>query len=240
MFKECLWSSAPKDFVLLPNEVHIWRANLDVPPFPLEVLQKTLSVDERQRADRFHFERDRAYFIAARGILRTLLAQYLKISAPHLKFIYSSKGKPSLKESAISFNLSHSHGLALYAITLSSKVGIDLEYMRDLETAQLAKRFFTPSEYNTLISLPIQQQKNAFFQFWTAKEAYLKATGDGLVGLQNVEFLLSLDKPISLLEIAGKTVESWFIKQFIPQANYMATVAIETEKRDLKFWEWSN
>jgi len=240
MFKECFWFPAPEDFVLLPNEVHIWRANLNISSSTIIQLRETLSVDEEQRADRFHFERDRVHFIAARGILRTLLAQYLKTSAPHLQFIYSARGKPSLKDSKITFNLSHSHGLALYAITLSQKVGIDLEYMRDIETTQLAKRFFTPSEYNTLISLPIQQQKMAFFQFWTAKEAYLKATGDGLVGLQNVEFSLSLDKPISLFKIAGKTVESWSIQQFIPQLNYMATVAIETKAGDIKFWEWSN
>lgn len=239
MFRKCVWFPYSKDLILLPNEVHIWRANLNVSSSTMIKLRETLSADEKQRAERFHFERDRVHFIAARGILRSILAQYSNTSAPELKFSYSERGKPYLKESEISFNLSHSHGLALYAFTLSQNIGIDVEYLRDLESTQLAKRFFTIAEYNRLISLPIQQQQTAFFQVWTAKEAYLKATGDGLVGLQNAEFDLSLDKPISLFKIAGKPVKDWSIEQFIPETNYIATVAIEGGG-NVKFWEWEN
>ena len=110
-----------------------------------------LHADERARAERFHFQSDREHFIVARGALRAILGFYLKRAPECLSFRYSSHGKPALAlesgEDPIHFNMSHSHGVALYAVTCGREVGIDLEFIRsDLEVEQIAERFFSRQE----------------------------------------------------------------------------------------------
>ena len=219
------------------NEVHIWRANLDLPLLQIQQLRQTLSPDEQTRADRFVFDRDRHHFIAGRGILRQILSGYVKIDPSELQFSYSKQGKPSLTagqcDRPVEFNLSHSHGRALYAIARERKIGIDLEYIRPTEVQNLAKRFFTPSEYQALIQLPSDRQQQAFFHAWTCKEAYLKATGEGIMGLEHVEVSMNPDKPAKILRIAGNSQAAslWELQKLEVASHfgsgYMAAVAMQ-------------
>src|SRR5688572_25749401 len=117
-----LWQ-APPDQLLLPNdEIHVWRASLDQPLSHLERLAQTLSADERKRAESFHFQQDRERFIVGRGLLRRILGGYLRADPSRLHFRYGPRGKPAVAERSqgrvLYFNLSHSHGLALYAVNL--------------------------------------------------------------------------------------------------------------------------
>src|SRR5687767_15881523 len=118
-------------FQLSSDEAQIWCVRLDVPPQTSAGLYATLTDDERNRSARFRFERDRQRFIVARGVLRDLLGRYLATPPGHVRFVYNAFGKPDLSPefgSRLTFNLSHSAGLALIAIAADSSVGIDLEY----------------------------------------------------------------------------------------------------------------
>jgi 4'-phosphopantetheinyl transferase len=239
---EPLWHSPPINLVLAKDVVHIWRADLNLPESQIQSLAKTLAPDENNRADRFYFERDRKHFIASRGILRSILSRYLSLEPAQLQFSYGSRGKPALANLGIgetlSFNLSHSHELALYAIAHTSWVGIDLEHIRPMDKVeQLVKRFFSPREYAVICSLPDNQMQEAFFRAWTCKEAYLKAIGDGLPGLDGVEVSLTSGEPAALLSIQGdeEAASHWSMYQLKPSTDYMAALAIEGQGWNLEY-----
>ncbi|NES25695.1 MAG: 4'-phosphopantetheinyl transferase superfamily protein, partial [Symploca sp. SIO3E6] len=200
----------------------------------IQQLADTLSTDEQQRADRFYFDKDKKHFIAGRGFLRMILARYLDLEPVQLKFAYSSRGKPALGNTSlggtIDFNLSHSQGMALYAVTLNRQIGIDLEYIRSVsDVEQLAKRFFSPRESAVISSLPPEQKQEEFFKAWTGKEAYLKATGDGLAGLEKVEISLIPGEPVALQSIQGnqQAAADWCLSPLEPAPGYLAAVAVK-------------
>ena len=91
------WHSAPAEMRLAPHSVHVWRARLDDSASRLRLLMSSLSIDERERAGRFKFERDSNRFVAARGILRAILSRYLFVDPANLKFSYGPRGKPALE-----------------------------------------------------------------------------------------------------------------------------------------------
>src|SRR5713226_8070086 len=129
-----LTPSLPSCFQLASDEVHSWCASLDVPPETSARLYATLTLDERTRSARFRFERDQQRYIVARGVLRDLLGRYLQIQPGEIRFVYNAFGKPDLGPefaNRLKFNLSHSAGLALIAISPASDVGVDLEYIRE-------------------------------------------------------------------------------------------------------------
>ena len=233
-----------KKLELSVNNVHIWSVSLKLLPSQIEQLSTILSSDEIERANRFYFERDKNRFTIARGTLRKILSRYLNIEPKKLQFYYSDRGKPYLINTSILFNLSHSQDLALYAITQVNLIGIDLEYIRPMNDAEsLAKRFFSPQEYNLISQLPPQKQQERFFKLWTCKEAYLKATGDGLAGgLEKVEISLNQEKPVEFFSINGDIEEAshWYLHQFIPQPNYIAAVVVAGKNQSLSFWQMNN
>ncbi len=223
---------------LLPNTVDIWQANLNLSSQQLQQFYSTFSPDEQQRAQRFRFERDRHQYIAARGILRSLLGQYTNTHPAELEFHYSEKGKPELSTQPIQFNISHSHSKALYAITSNHRVGIDLEYIREIEALSLAKRFFTPSEFNQLVTVSPQQQQQFFFKLWTAKEAYLKATGEGLMGLAKIE-IPSEYPEMHRFKINDYYCLNWSIYSIEIDQNYAAAVAVQSNNPSFRYWQWT-
>src|ERR1043166_1017688 len=179
------WVPPPDDLKLPDEEVHVWRAGLDLPPAQLERLHRVLSPDEQEKAAWFHFEKDRQHFTAARGFLRMILGRYLGSDPGELRFSYNSYGKPSLAAEfstpPLRFNLAHSHGLALFAFNCGRELGIDLESIRpDRATEEIAERFFAEAEVAALRSLPLEARVRAFFDCWTRKEAFIKARGMGL------------------------------------------------------------
>ncbi len=223
---------------LEPNKVDVWQANLSLDPSVLQDLQKTLSEDEKHRADRFYFPEDKNYYIAARGILRSILSRYLRTSPELIKFTYTPQGKPYLehntrensidyKNKSIQFNLSHSQNLALYAVAGDRPVGIDLEYCRSLPDAlALAKRWFLPTEYQELLAQTNQELN--FFRIWTAKEAYLKATGAGLRDLATVEVMITPENYLQYKTIqdSKELAQQWSLLELNPAPNYAAAIAI--------------
>lgn len=221
-------------------EVHVWQSKLDLPIECIEKLARSLSADELVRAKRFRFEQHQHRFIASRGILRAILASYLNADPAQLRFAYSPQGKPTLdafsqpfvRYPTLSFNLTHSEGLALYAVTIDRLIGIDLEYLPPpREVNELAKRFFLPKEYNTICSFPPEQQQAVFLQIWTYKEAYLKATGEGLMGLKQVEVSFppaDTNAPVTLtVHNAPQAPLDWQPAQLHPHPDYVAALVVE-------------
>ncbi|MFB2975156.1 4'-phosphopantetheinyl transferase family protein [Microseira sp. BLCC-F43] len=234
-----MWLPAAENLVL-SQDVHIWRADLDQPESCQTQLAATLSTDEQARAQRFHFDVHRQRFIVGRGILRNILGRYLGKEPRELEFCYSDRGKPSLggPHTSVCFNLSHSQSLALYAIA-RRPIGIDLEYIRPLDDAlKLAQRFFSPREYAFIAALPPDQKQKAFFQLWTCKEAYLKATGEGLAGLGQVEVSLTSGGAARLIaDNKSQEQNCWFLQPLTPDPNYAAAVAVEGQSQ-LSCWHF--
>jgi len=163
------------------NEVHIWSACLSENESQMPYFASLLSHDEQERASCFRFFRDQKRFTLSRGILRSLLAGYLGEAPQRIEILYGLWGKPCLpKEKALSFNLSHSEDYALYAITQSYEVGIDLEY-RDtsLEIEDMARSIFSIAELSHWNALTPEEKTSFFFESWVSKEAFLKASGKG-------------------------------------------------------------
>jgi 4'-phosphopantetheinyl transferase len=240
------WALSPTAPTLGDAEIHVWRATLDVESHQSRALEATLSPEERARASRFIFPRDRDRFIVARGMLRAILARYAGIEPARLQFRYSARGKPSLVPGVgdpdLRFNLSHSQGLALYALARGRELGIDLEWIRPGVADELiAERFFAPREAASLRSLPPSQQAEAFFACWTRKEAYIKAKGEGLyLALQEFEVSLLPGEPAALLNTRGDPAEAarWSLYSLAPGPGFTGALAAEGARCRVLSWQW--
>jgi 4'-phosphopantetheinyl transferase len=233
------WLTAPTDLVLSSGNIHVWKIELQSGELQLKSWQETLSRDEVSRAERFHFPIHRQRFIIGRGSLRYILSYYLGVEPAQVQFAYQQHGKPILAdrfaESRLCFNLAHSQDLALCAVNYQHPIGVDLEYIRSLSDVEsLAQRFFLPGEYDLLRSLPPDQRQHCFFRYWTCKEAYLKATGDGLIQLEQVEVCLQVGVPARLL-----VSDQWSLREFVPADSFVAAIASLGNCENLQFWQYS-
>jgi 4'-phosphopantetheinyl transferase len=231
---------------LTAEDVHVWRIPLEIPDDVLSQLRGTLADDERQRADRFHFDKDRRHFTAGRGTLRLILAHYLRRRPEAIRFTYTGYGKPLLAEAsaALRFNLTHSHGLALLAVTLGREIGVDVEHIRDnleRDGELLAERFFSPREVAALRSLPIELRREAFFHCWTRKEAYIKANGKGLsLPLDQFDVTLRPGEPAALLATQHDPADAqrWTLLSLAPAEGYVGALAVEGHSWQLTCGHW--
>lgn len=211
------WRSAPAHLTFDPGVVHLWRWRLDQ---PLPALTG-LAADEQLRADRFRFDHDRQSFVAARSGMRQILGRYLNQDAAAIEFAYGSHGKPFLADGAIEFNLSHSGDWALLAVTHDRPVGVDIERIKPMpELEKLTARFLMAAEHERIVSLPEADRLLAFFRTWTCKEAYLKATGEGLGQLKSLEVAVQPGLPVQLLSPIG-----WNLLELVPEVGYVGAVA---------------
>ena len=241
------WRPSPVEVAVSSDEVHVWRASLDQPTWYVQRLTQILSADERLRAEQFHFEQDWRRFTVARGLLRRILSCYLDVKPSDLQFCYGPAGKPCLPRSEMTdwgrvrFNLAHSRGLALYAITYDREVGIDLEHIRPMPDAeQIAARFFSSREVAAFRTTPPNKKLLAFFNCWTRKEAYLKANGDGLAQpLDQFEVSLAPGEPARLLRIHNdpQAASRWSIQELTPATGYAAAIAIENRSFSLTCYQ---
>jgi 4'-phosphopantetheinyl transferase len=244
---EFSWLPAPTSLDLADDEVHVWRVPLDIPVDYVHLLESTLSDDEHHRAAKFYFSRDRNHYIAARGILRTLVGRYLSVEPSTLRFDYSQYGKPSLSTewngSSLFFNVSHSHELALMAFTRVGEIGVDVEYMRpDIEYMQLARRFFSEYERSQLMLLPQTMLQSAFYCCWTRKEAYIKARGLGLqLPLELFDVSVHPEKPAVFLgsREVGQDMKDWSLYNLLPGSDYAAACVVKGAPSRIHCWQWS-
>jgi 4'-phosphopantetheinyl transferase len=229
------------------DAVHVWQAWLDAPEPHVRVLAHALSPDECVRAESYHFERDRRRFTVCRGLLRTILGRYLAQPADRLRFEYGTRGKPALARSehdgALRFNVSHSGGCALFAVTRGREVGVDLEQVRPLAGPErIAERFFSVPERVALRELPAHGRLEAFFTCWTRKEAYVKGRGEGLAHPLDA-FAVSVrpDQPAVLRAAEGGDVEElsrWSLSALPQPPGYVAALAAEGHGWRVSSWSW--
>ena len=176
------WTSPSVVLQLEPNEIQIWRLILADARGVLEECRQILSSEEQDQADCKLPGRVRNEFMYGRACLRILLSQNLGKPASSVLIASSQYGKPYLpEEPVLEFNVSHSHGIVLIALSRRGSVGIDLEYGNALtEVMKLAPMVFSPTEINRLKLLNTEAGRRYFFQIWTRKEAIVKADGRGL------------------------------------------------------------
>ena len=187
-----------------------------------------------KKALSFHFEKDKNQYIAARGQMRFLLAAYKKIKAADIQFKYNKYGKPYFQGSELFFNISHSRHLGLLAVSLHFPLGVDIEWKRpDFGGVEIAKRFFSPIEVKSLLSLAKDQQNEAFFNCWSRKEAYIKGQGLGLsIPLDQFDVSLTPSEPAKLLSTRHQpsAVNEWTLKALFPDPNYAGAIAVKAKE----------
>jgi 4'-phosphopantetheinyl transferase len=231
-----IWSSPPASLSLQTGEVHVWRLALGQPH---ERFIELLDRDELSRANRFHFEKDRKHFVVARGFLRVLLGRYLNRDPKQLKFTYGAYGKPELPgDEWLRFNMSHSHGIALYALNEGHDIGVDVEYMRaDFTSDDIARRFFSRVEVESLCGLPTEERVASFFRCWTRKEAYIKATGRGLSQpLDGFDVTLAPGESAALLRTDAGAHEHWSMANIEVGPGYAGALAVEGPITVIRYW----
>jgi 4'-phosphopantetheinyl transferase len=227
---------------LSPGDVHLSAVSLAVEPADVQRLATCLSVEERARAARFIFDRDRRRFLVARATLSSLLAAHLEIEPGSVRFEVAAHGKPSLAQahaSDVRFNVSHSGELAVFGFTRGREIGVDVEALRALDDAEaIARRFFAEVESRALMSASPADRPAAFFNGWTRKEAYIKAIGDGLsCPLHAFAVTLRGGEPVRFLRIGEDPAEParWTLHAWRPSAGYVAAMAVRA--RGLRiFW----
>jgi len=212
------------------GEVHLWVASLEKSEERAQEYTDLLSAEESARASKYVFARDRVHFILCRGILRELLASYLSVPGKSIEISRGLRGKPVLAGTAqkkdLRFNLSHSHGLAIFAFSIGQELGVDAERVReDVEAEEIARRYFSMSERAELSRLQGSDRAKGFFLCWTRKEAYLKARGDGLaMPLDSFSVTLTPGAPARLL---SEDADRWSLHSLEPAKGWTAALVVE-------------
>jgi 4'-phosphopantetheinyl transferase len=222
----------PPRLALAASEVQVWTIPLDPPAAEVERLTRLLASDEHERARRFRFDVHRRRYIVGRGALRRLLGAYLGAEPAGLRFGYGPRGKPNLPDwPGLGFNLSNSEDLALAGFLSDREIGVDIEYLKEMDDFEtIATRFFSASEVQALAAVPAERKKEAFFNCWTRKEAYLKAVGEGLAApLNSFDVTLTPGEPPRMLTLEGSAQRAapWFFHHFLPAPNFIGALAIE-------------
>lgn len=240
VLRNCDWQSVPITRSIHSREVQVWRVFLDQCCNGLRELSQTLSPEEESRAARFHFDLDRQRFQVARGVLRNLLGAYLNLPPQQVRFEYGPYGKPYLAARELQFNLSHSQGIAVYGFTRGRDLGLDLECLRPVpQLLRIAERYFSPQEKAVLQNLAPEQQIERFFQYWTCKEAYLKARGTGLSQpMPQIELDGSAAQAI-IINADDPKAENWQIQLLQPTTTAIAAVAVQDQDWFLTCWDYT-
>jgi len=232
------------DGTLAEEEVHVWHNDLAVSEHSFEELFQLLDAGERDRAARFKVPDPRRQFVISRAFLRIVLGRYLQLDPACLSFRVTEHGKPELSTgSDLRFNLSHTEGAAVVAVTRARRVGVDVERIRqNLNPLELADRFFSREESDWLRSQPVSQQFAAFFACWTAKEAYVKACGGGLSMPLTAFAVIPRSGNAKLqLQIYGdpESAGRWSLWQLDFGPDLRSALAVEGENPAVRIGEWS-
>lgn len=229
------------------GDAHVWIVALDRNAEAVERSRALLAADELDRADRFQFAHHATRWTLARATLRAILGESLGVQPRDVRFVYGERGKPELAgpfaRSGLRFNLSHSAGLALCALTRERRIGVDIEYVRPLaDLEQIADRTFAPREREGIRRLAPELRHEAFFNCWTRKEAYVKAIGEGLAHpLDRFSVSLAPGAPARLERVDDDPAEAeaWTLEALVPSPGYTAAVIVEGHPERIVWESWS-
>jgi 4'-phosphopantetheinyl transferase len=225
---------------LPPGEVHVWLASLAGQQADAATsLHSLLNADEQERADRFKVEMARDQFVVSRALLRVVLGKYLNSDPRQIAFTVTSHRKPELAiKSDIRFNLSHTDGLTAVGVTRLGRIGIDVERIqRKVNVLELAERFFSRKETDWVRTHSEEERVPIFLACWTAKEAYIKAHGEGLsIPLDGFSCMAESTKRRVRLDVFGNVEESerWSLWRLDVPPEFKGAVAIEAKDCKLR------
>ncbi len=252
------------DGILPDDEVHVWQVDLVAWDKEADCLLELLDSEERTRAARFKFPEPRNQFVISRASLRQCLARYLQIEAREVRFRTTTNGKPELAGNTgihlddlhldhlhlehprvhdLRFNLSHTHGTTVFAMSRGRQVGIDVEKIREqTNTLELAERFFSRPEVDWLRAQPASEHVSSFFGCWTAKEAYIKAHGQGLSMPLGSFGVLPTGEGGSKLQLSvydnPEEAQHWSIWRLNLGSELRAALAVEGEGCRVRLGQW--
>jgi 4'-phosphopantetheinyl transferase len=208
------------------DEVHVWRSDLHCSGKQFAYYESLLSEDERERARRQLIEGARKQFILARGRVRTLLGEYLQLHPSEIAFEYGPYGKPALSRelgAELRFNIAHSRGHLALAVGIGSEIGIDFESLESASSADvIVRHYFSPAEESAYFSLPPAERAIGFLQYWTRKEALLKAKGFG--------FARSLREADEHCD--------WWVQSFMFDESFVGALAGAGLRKGITRWQW--
>jgi 4'-phosphopantetheinyl transferase len=235
------------------GQIHLWSATVlsqqtdirqDGNPDPKDCpFFSLLSKDERERADQYRVQIARQQFVVTRALLRTLLGQYLQKDPKKIDFCYSAHGKPELlmPSTNLCFNVSHSKGVALFAVCQNQPIGVDLEWINPaVNGAAIARRMFSAQEQAAIACLPLLEQQTKFFQLWTRKEALIKLLGDRLFsGLKDYEVSAEGSADGCWVNLGQQSV---WLQDLCFTESFAAAIAIPTPPAQVqhRWWHWSS
>jgi len=220
------------------DEVHLWFAFFgEITDEQLHAAYRTtLSASEKEQEPRFYFARDRQRFLVTRALVRTVLSRYIPIRPADWVFSTNAYGRPEIanteaKDLGITFNISHTHSLIVMGVAMRRLLGVDVENVGARAVSiDIADRFFAPAEVMALANVPIDQQQDRFFQYWTLKESYIKARGMGLsLPLDKFSFHLPSARAIDISidpELSDDPAR-WQFWQLRPAPEYLMAICAE-------------
>ncbi|MGD0832564.1 MAG: 4'-phosphopantetheinyl transferase superfamily protein, partial [Terracidiphilus sp.] len=223
---------------LAPSEIHLWLTFYDgIDDKSLHSdYRKLLSNAEREQEPRFYFASDRRRYLLTRVLVRTVLSRYLPVSPGDWVFANNAYGRPDVvnmeaNKAGFSFNISHSHGLIVLAVAKRRALGVDVVNLRSREVSMdIASRYFAPAEVAVLRSTPNDQRNYRFLEYWSFKEAYVKARGMGFsLPLDKFSFYYPQDRAVTMKidPELGDDASRWQLWQFCPAPEYLAAVCAE-------------
>ena len=223
--------------------VDVWQTRLDLADHIISGYFDLLDKEEQQRALKSKHEDKYRQFVVSRGLLRQILGLALSMDPCNLHFHYEKLGKPYINESRagkiLNFNVSHSHEIALIAVTLDRLIGIDIEKQRDsINHNGLARRYFSSLEYDFFNQCNDDVRLRAFYTCWTRKEAVVKATGKGIAfGLKKFDVSVHPDDTPEILHTHWDPNEKlqWTMKDLDIHQNYTASLASKGEPFQIRY-----
>jgi 4'-phosphopantetheinyl transferase len=235
-------------FELGPHDVHVrYRLTDRITQEEYTHALQTLASDERERAARFVFPRDRFGFVAAHSLLRQALSDYENVPPGAWIFAANAYGKPALADRFVAtnlrFNLAHTHGLVACAVCRGADVGIDVESLAPrFHPLDLANRFFSPSEVISLQECAESERYTRFIELWTLKEAYVKAIGVGLSHpLQTFSFVLDGSSSLRFEPATSDDFSGWHVALLAPSTRHRMAVATRGSAREtLQITAWAD
>ena len=241
-----LWQATPDTLRLSPEYIDVWICDLRILSKNIEIFYSLLTDDERERANKLKVENKKQEYIITRGSLRQHLGLLINIDPKDLIFEYLKHGKPILAKKSnttgVTFNVSHSNEFALLAISQQRNIGIDIEKInRDTNHLPLVKRFFSAAEQSRFQAIQKSKMAKAFCACWTRKEAFIKATGDGVFyGLDNFDVCFDPEIQNPKINLHDPSAEKWFAANLPINDEYMACLVSNQQDINVRYWHDSS
>ena len=237
-----VWKNFNWDIKLSQKGIHLFLCDLDMLKVKYDFFYFLISKEEKEKAKKFHFERDKICYVTSHGILRTILSQYLNLHTNKILFETNDFGKPSLKNhsrKAVFFNLSHSKDFCLIGINPISDIGVDIEFIKeDFEFENIVERYFVKNEIDQIFVNPNKElQRQAFYNCWTRKEAFIKAVGKGLsIPLNNFEVEVNNSRPEIKIYSDSPNKENWKLLPIEINKDYKGAFCTRNINIKIDYW----